>query len=72
MTAPVPVPLVKLNLHYFPGSKIPDWLMQWELNNLGKLYIRVEASRETMQMGCQNGVLEVLGKVADGLAEKNI
>ncbi|KAH0974950.1 hypothetical protein GBA52_016849 [Prunus armeniaca] len=41
MMAPVPVPLEKLNLHYFPGSKIPDWLMQWELNKLGKLYIRV-------------------------------
>ncbi|CAL9030306.1 unnamed protein product, partial [Prunus brigantina] len=40
MMAPVPVPLEKLNLHYFPGSKIPDWLMQWELNNLRKLYIR--------------------------------
>ncbi|CAL2251523.1 unnamed protein product [Prunus armeniaca] len=45
MMAPVPVPLVKLplvklNLHYFPGSNIPDWLMQWELNNLKKLYIR--------------------------------
>ncbi|BFG27619.1 hypothetical protein CerSpe_138940 [Prunus speciosa] len=37
---PVSVPLVKLNLHYFPGSKIPDWLMQWELNNLKNLYIR--------------------------------
>ncbi|CAB4276739.1 unnamed protein product [Prunus armeniaca] len=24
--APVPVPMEKLNLHYFPGSKIPDWL----------------------------------------------
>ncbi|VVA34807.1 PREDICTED: disease resistance [Prunus dulcis] len=45
MMAPVPVPLVKLplvklNLHYFPGSNIPDWLMRWELNNLKKLYIR--------------------------------
>ncbi|KAL6280520.1 hypothetical protein ACE6H2_017401 [Prunus campanulata] len=45
MMAPVPVPLeklplVKLTLHYFPGSKIPDWLMQWELNNLRKLYLR--------------------------------
>ncbi|CAL9016232.1 unnamed protein product [Prunus brigantina] len=26
MMAPVPVPLEKLTLHYFPGSKIPDWL----------------------------------------------
>ncbi|KAH0974949.1 hypothetical protein GBA52_016848 [Prunus armeniaca] len=46
MMAPVPVPLeklplVKLNLHYFRGSKIPDWLMQWELNDLRKLYLRV-------------------------------
>ncbi|CAB4310487.1 unnamed protein product [Prunus armeniaca] len=46
MMAPVPVPLeklplVKLNLHYFRGSKIPDWLMQWELNYLRKLYLRV-------------------------------
>ncbi|KAM1108457.1 hypothetical protein PS2_005080 [Malus domestica] len=31
--------LEKLNLHYFPGSKIPDWLTQWELNNLKKLQI---------------------------------
>ncbi|CAL8145775.1 unnamed protein product [Prunus armeniaca] len=44
MMAPVPVPLVKLplvklNLHYFPGSNIPNWLIQWELNNLKKLHI---------------------------------
>ncbi|XP_048447296.1 putative disease resistance protein RGA1 [Pyrus x bretschneideri] len=32
--------LEKLNLHYFPYSKIPDWLMQWELDKLKKLHIR--------------------------------
>ncbi|CAL8145848.1 unnamed protein product [Prunus armeniaca] len=37
---PVSVPLEKLNLNYFPGSKMPDWLMQWDLNKLKKLYIR--------------------------------
>ncbi|XP_068323426.1 disease resistance RPP13-like protein 4 [Pyrus communis] len=32
--------LKKLNLHYFPDSKIPDWLMQWKLGKLEKLHIR--------------------------------
>ncbi|KAM1008713.1 hypothetical protein ACFX2A_005221 [Malus domestica] len=32
--------LKKLNLHYFPDSKIPDWLMQWKLDKLKKLHIR--------------------------------
>ncbi|KAM1005007.1 hypothetical protein ACFX13_005171 [Malus domestica] len=35
-----PVLLEKLNLHYFPDSKIPDWLMQWKLDELKKLHIR--------------------------------
>ncbi|KAL6282188.1 hypothetical protein ACE6H2_013117 [Prunus campanulata] len=39
-TDPVSVPLEKLNLHYFPGPDMPDWLMQWDLNKLKKLYIR--------------------------------
>ncbi|XP_048447295.1 disease resistance RPP13-like protein 4 [Pyrus x bretschneideri] len=34
-----PALLEKLNLHYFPRSKIPDWLTRWELNNLKKLQI---------------------------------
>ncbi|XP_021815432.1 disease resistance RPP13-like protein 4 [Prunus avium] len=40
LTDPVSVPLEKLNLHYFPASNMPDWLMQWDLNKLKKLYIR--------------------------------
>ncbi|KAF3967439.1 hypothetical protein CMV_008564 [Castanea mollissima] len=35
-----PVDLHKLGLHYFPGSKMPDWLSLLNLKNLKKLYIR--------------------------------
>ncbi|PRQ28695.1 putative leucine-rich repeat domain, L domain-containing protein [Rosa chinensis] len=35
-----PLPLEKLDLHYFPHSKMPDWLKPTLLGKLKKLYIR--------------------------------
>ncbi|KAF3451585.1 hypothetical protein FNV43_RR07680 [Rhamnella rubrinervis] len=48
------VPLEKLNLHYFPHSVMPEWLMPGGLKDLKKLYIRGgELSNLRLEDRCQ-------------------